>query len=325
MVEQINSQKIRRINNKLMASENRKLRIKELHNSRSRSLFLRISLGILVLSLAWAWSAGTLHESLVTKEKRSANLDKFIGKIIPDPTRESGQWIDSLPWITDLLTEGQGIKATGITFGLATVAITISGFFALLFLPLFARNFVNQRPLGINQGSNTLKSMYWLMINKSSRILLLFTRSLPEYVLGFLLISILGPDPWVLVLALAIHNFGILGRLGSELVENSSNGSARIMLAQGGGRYSSFVSTILPDSFNRMLVYFFYRWETCIRESTVLGMLGVISLGYLINDAKAGRDFDRMLAFILLGALIVIVGDIISSLVRQKLRITRSE
>jgi len=305
-----------------MASENRKLRIKELHNSRSRSLFLRISLGILVLSLAWAWSAGTLHESLVTKEKRSAHLDKFIGKIITDPTRESGQWIDSLPWITDLLTEGQGIKATGITFGLATVAITISGFFALLFLPLSARNFVNQRPLGINQGSNTLKSMYWLMINKSSRILLLFTRSLPEYVLGFLLISILGPDPWVLVLALAIHNFGILGRLGSELVENSSNESARIMLAQGGGRYSSFVSTILPDSFNRMIVYFFYRWETCIRESTVLGMLGVISLGYLINDAKAGRDFDRMLAFILLGALIVIVGDIISSLVRQKLRIT---
>jgi len=308
-----------------MASENRKLRIKELSQSRSKSLFLRISLGIFMISLAWAWSAGTLHESLVTKEKRSANLEKFIGKIIPDPTRESGQWIDSLPWITDLLTEGQGIKATGITFGLATVAITISGFFALLLLPLSARNFGNQRPLGINQGNNILKSLFWLAINKSSRVLFLFTRSLPEYVLGFLLISILGPDPWVLVLALAIHNFGILGRLGSELVENSSNGSARIMLTQGGGRYSSFVSTIFPDSFNRMLVYFFYRWETCIRESTVLGMLGVISIGYLINDAKAGRDFDRMLALILLGALIVIVGDIISSLVRHKLRITRSE
>lgn len=307
-----------------MVTDNRLLRIKELHQNRSKSLFLRISLGIFIVSLAWAWSAGTLHESLVTKEKRGENLDKFIEKIIPDPTRETGQWIDSMPWITGLLTDGQGIKATGITFGLATVAITISGFFALLLLPVSARNFGNQRPLGINQGNNILKSFYWLAINKLSRILFLFTRSLPEYVLGFLLISILGPDPWVLVLALAIHNFGILGRLGSELVENGANESARIMLAQGGGRYSSFLSTILPDSFNRMLVYFFYRWETCIRESTVLGMLGIVSLGYLINDAKAGRDFDRMLVFILLGALIVMTGDIISSLVRRKLRITRS-
>ena len=308
-----------------MTPENRLLKIKELHQSRSKSLFLRFSLGVAVLSLAWAWSAGTLHESFISKEKRAENLEKFIGKIIPDPTRESGQWVDSLPWIANLLTEGQGVKAIGITFGLATVAITISGFFALLLLPLSARNFGTQKPLGIIQGKNILRSLYWFTINKSSRVLFLFTRSLPEYVLGFLLISILGPDPWVLVLALAIHNFGILGRLGSELVENASDAPARIMFAQGGGRYSSFVSTILPESFNRMLVYFFYRWETCIRESTVLGMLGIASLGYLINDAKAGRDFDRMLVFILLGALIVIVGDIISSLIRHKLRITRSE
>ena len=139
-----------------MATDNRLLRIKELHQNRSKSLFLRISLGIFIVSLAWAWSAGTLHESLVTKEKRSENLDKFIEKIIPDPTRETGQWIDSMPWITGLLTDGQGIKATGITFGLATVAITISGFFALLLLPVSARNFGNQRTLGINQGNNIL-------------------------------------------------------------------------------------------------------------------------------------------------------------------------
>ena len=86
-----------------MTSDNRLLRIKELHQSRSKSLFLRFSLGFAILSLAWAWSAGTLHESVVSKEQRGINLERFIGKIIPDPTRESGQWIDSLPWITNLI------------------------------------------------------------------------------------------------------------------------------------------------------------------------------------------------------------------------------
>ena len=37
-------------------------------------------------------------------------------------------------------------------------------------------------------------------------------------------------------------------------------------------------------------------------------MLGIASLGFLINDAKAGRDFDKMIALILMGSIIVILG-----------------
>ncbi len=306
-------------------TDSRQNRIDDLRRSRHRSRFLRVSLLVAIGLVAWAWTAGDLYESVLTSEQRKANLERFVGKMTPKPVRESGDWSEFTPWVVKMLTEGEGLKAAGITFALATAAAALSGFFALLFLPGAARNLTTPDPLDIVGGRRGgLFTGIWTLLNKLTRILFVFTRSLPEYILGFLLISVLGPHPWALVLALAIHNFGILGRLGAEVVENAPPAAARTVIAHGGGRLGAYLAALLPDAFNRMIVYFFYRWETCVREATVLGMLGVVSLGYLITQSKAGRAFDNMVFFVLLGALIVLAGDILSAVVRRWLRFERS-
>ncbi len=77
-----------------------------------------------------------------------------------------------------------------------------------------------------------------------------------------------------------------------------------------------FMKELLP----RLLLYFFYRWETCVRESTVLGLLGIVSLGYWIDDARTRGQMDVLLYFVFLGVLIVMVGDGVSSLARGLVR-----
>jgi phosphonate transport system permease protein len=298
-------------------------RIAELRRARSWSPFLRVSLVVGIGMLIWAWTAGDLYESFLTSDQKRANLERFITKLTPAPVREAGDWSKLSPWITEQLTAGDGLRAILITFALATAAAALSGLFALAFLPAAARNLATPDPLGIPSGRNGITAKLWLVLSTLTRALFVFTRSLPEYVLGFLLISVFGPDPWALVLALAIHNFGILGRLGSEVIENAPKGPALTVVAHGGGRLGAYLAALLPEGFNRMVVYFFYRWETCVREATVLGMLGVMSLGYLITDAKSGRAFDQMVFFVLLGALIVLAGDLLSALVRRWLRYER--
>ena len=145
-------------------------------------------------------------------------------------------------------------------------------------------------------------------------------RSVPEYILAFLLLQIFGPTVWPLVLALAVHNSGILMRLGSEVVDNRVNGGAEVMMAGGGRRGAADAAALLPESFNRFLLFLFYRWETCIREATVLGMLGVLSLGSFIDEANTRLFFDDMVFYVLLGAALVFAGDVASDLVRRKLR-----
>ena len=129
-----------------------------------------------------------------------------------------------------------------------------------------------------------------------------------------------GVSAWTAILALAIHNTGILGRLSSETVENADPRSAAAFRAFGAGRLQIAAFALLPDLLNRLLLYFFYRWETCVREATVLGMLGVVSLGYWIADARTRMQHDTFVFLVLLGALIVLVGDLVSAIARRLVR-----
>ena len=70
----------------------------------------------------------------------------------------------------------------------------------------------------------------------------------------------------------------------------------------------------------RFLTYFFYRWETCVREATVLGILGMASLGWLIDESKVAFKYDEMLFFIGLGVVIVLLGDLLSAFARGIVR-----
>ncbi len=140
------------------------------------------------------------------------------------------------------------------------------------------------------------------------------------HALAFLILAMLGPTAWPAVIALALHNAGILGKLGSETVENLEPGALRALRGMGAGRAQIAMAGILPASMPRLLLYFFYRFETCVRDATALGMLGMVSLGYWIADARSKRFYDEMLFFVLLASAVVLAADAGSALARRAVR-----
>jgi phosphonate transport system permease protein len=158
------------------------------------------------------------------------------------------------------------------------------------------------------------------MVTSLTRALLIFLRAIPEYVWAFLFLAMLGASAWPAILALGLHNSGILGKLGAETVENLDPRPLRALRGIGATRAQIALSAIFPLSLSRYLLYVFYRFETCVREATVLGMLGVVSLGYWIQDARSRQFYDQMVLFVALGALIVLAADLFSALVRSRLR-----
>ena len=109
-------------------------------------------------------------------------------------------------------------------------------------------------------------------------------------------------------------------RLGAEVIDNTTSQASSVILAQGGSRTSTYIGALVPAGFTRMILFLFYRWESCIREATVLGMLGVASLGFLISDAKVSLFYDEMVLWVALGAALVFLGDLTSDFVRYNLR-----
>ena len=296
-------------------------RLDRLWRDRPRDRWLRASLGGLAGLMLVAWANPTLWPSGPTVERRLANLERFLGELRPFPLQ--GRAFDfgiAWGWALELLSD-RGWEAVRTTLALSVVAIVLAAAVALMAVPFASRTLATAEPfLPSSQAAGPWQRAVWRAVVPFSRTLLILLRSIPEYVWAFLLLALLGPSAWPIVLALALHNLGILGKLGSEVVDDLETANLEALRGLGAGRVQIAVAGIFPQVLPRFLLLFFYRWETCVREATVLGMLGIASLGFWIVDARARQQLDVVFFYIALGALLVLAGDLVSTLVRRWLR-----
>ena len=290
--------------------------ISNLWKERGRSRFLQMTTVLIMSLIAIAWFLEDDWSVSLSVAQRLENLQRFGSELVPFPVQESGDWSQVGSWLRQLLVEKGGV-ALWRTFHLGTAAVLLAGAGALLVLGLSSRSLARSNPRQVPVDNGFSRAL----VGKLVRMLAILGRSAPEYLLAFLLLQIFGPTMWALIFALAIHNCGILARLGSEVVDNNESDAAQVMLAAGGSRSASLLGSFLPEGFNRMVLFLFYRWETCIREATILGMLGVSSLGFLISEALVSFYYDELLLWIILGSSLVFLGDLTSDFVRAKLRI----
>jgi phosphonate transport system permease protein len=272
----------------------------------------------MVLS-SWWFGGFSVRDALTAR--RVDNLTRFLGEVVPYPVRSGTTPQGGVSsWAADLLAR-RGWEAARQTLALSIAAIVLAGAGGLVLSLPAARNVASPEPFGTPGGATGAAArVAWKSLVGLTRALLTFLRAVPEYVWAFLLLAMLGQQAWPAVLALALHNAGILGRLGAEVVENIEPGVPRALRALGGTRLQVSAVGVLPLVLPRFLLYFFYRWETCVREATVLGLLGFTSLGYWIADARARDRYDEMMLFILMGAGIVLLGDVVSAVTRAFVR-----
>jgi len=293
----------------------------ELYRQRPKSWFLRLSLAGLAALIVLAWVQLDPQWSDLLSQQRIENLKRFAEKIYPydlrnKPFTVSAAW----QWFADIWNE-RGYEATRATFSISVVAIILAGLGAGICVFAAARNVAAPEPF-LPSGNNpaTWKLVGWTALRTAVRSVFTLARAVPEYVWAFLLVAMLGLNAWPAILALALHNFGILGKLGAEVVEHVNPSVPRALRGQGMSRVQISAFALFPMSFSKWLLFFFYRWETCIREAIVLGMLGISSLGFWVLDTRARRWYDEMVVFILLGALLVLIGDLVSVVARRLIR-----
>ncbi len=303
-----------------LASE-RMTQIEQLRRDRPRSRFLRWSLSAFVLLLVLSLFSGEFGFEQVFSPRRLQNLENFLTETLPPPIRRGEGLAAGLAWASDILMSPKGFPALGKTLAISILSILLAFFVAILLTPPGSRSLACPEPyLPGLASAKGVRSFLWNVCLHFCRFFYVFLRAIPEYIWAFLLIQMFGFSAWPAILALAIHNSGILGKLFSETVENLPPESTIALRGIGAGRAQLFWFSLFPTGLSRFLVYFFYRWETCIRESTVLGMLGIVSLGYYINDAQATINTPEMLFLIFLGSGLVLLGDLFSALIRYLVR-----
>ena len=93
-----------------------------------------------------------------------------------------------------------------------------------------------------------------------------------------LIIFIFKPGLLPGAIALALHNFGILGKLWAEVIEDMDPRPIRNIASrciQNPDLFLRDLPTVLP----RFLTYILYRWEVIMRTTIVVGFVGAGGLG----------------------------------------------
>ena len=88
------------------------------------------------------------------------------------------------------------------------------------------------------------------------------------------------------------------------------------------GRVNLYFYEVLPRCYSQLLAFLFYRWEIIMRESAILGILGVTTLGFYIDSAISNEHLDTALLLIIITAMVNMFIDTLSQIIRSKLQIS---
>ena len=187
------------------------------------------------------------------------------------------------------------------TLAMSVLAMGIAGVGALLtFLPA-ARNVA----MGELASSASLPSraLYYLL-----RGLFIFSRGIPELIIAMIVVFAFSPGILAGALALGIHNYGILGKLSAEVVEDLDPRSARALRTSGSSVFQMLAYGILPQALPQFLTYLLYRWEVVIRTTVVVGLVSAGGLGReFLLDMSLFRYTDVALLLVCYLILVVLV------------------
>lgn len=117
------------------------------------------------------------------------------------------------------------------------------------------------------------------LLSPALRLAYVLARGIPELFWAMLIVFVFKPGVLPGALALAVHNFGILGKLCTEVVEDADLRPARSLRSSGAGFLQVLVYGVLPIVTPKFLTYLLYRWEDIIRATIVVGFVSAGGLG----------------------------------------------
>lgn len=230
------------------------------------------------------------------------NILRFLGSdIVPAPLRGqdlllADTWANFGDWLSMLLVD-QALPGIIATVILTQIALVATALLTLVLFPLISEKFFGR--FGRSVG----------------HLLLVVIRSTPEFILAYIFLQLWGPSMLPAIVALSLHNGAIIG----HLVGRFSN--ALPLRADSPRGLNLYGYEVLPRVYGQYLAFLFYRWEVIMRETAILGILGIATLGFYIDSALADIRLDRVMLLILITAILNIGVDSLSRSIRSRLRL----
>lgn len=262
-------------------------------------------LAVLLLVPFSFWYIGADFSKLWSSRTIQLLGDAFSGLLLPELDRAQWQLLLSL-----------SIQ----TLAMSILAIAMAGVGGILLSFPAAHNFFLPGGL-LNPNRRDRNSGFWAWLTLLlTRSILLLCRAIPTPIWALVMLFVLFPGILPGAIALGLHNLGILGRLMAEVTENLEQRPLQALKAQGTPSSLLLLYGVLPLTLPRFLAYILYRWEVCMRETVIVGLVGAGGLGYLLREQLSSFDYQGVIATLGCFVVLTFMVDGISGAVRKGLR-----
>ncbi len=158
-----------------------------------------------------------------------------------------------------------------------------------------------------------------MWIVQPTRRLMDIFRATNEIVFAMLFVVAVGLGPFAGVMAIFVHNTGIIAKLFSESVEAIDPRPVESIKATGASYIQQIIYGVIPQVFPLWSSFTLYRFETNVRAATVLGIVGAGGIGLVLWESIRGFDYPSTSALMIIVITTVSIIDFISQRLRRVL------
>jgi len=144
-------------------------------------------------------------------------------------------------------------------------------------------------------------------------------RGVDQLVWALIFVRAVGLGPLAGVLSIIVTDTGTLAKLYSEALENADRRPVEGVRASGGSTLHAARFGLLPQAMPLMLSNALYIFESNLRSSTILGIVGAGGIGFQLSDRIRALRWDEASFIILLILLMVALIDTLSGALRRRL------
>jgi len=150
------------------------------------------------------------------------------------------------------------------------------------------------------------------------RLIIVVSRAVHEIVWGLIFVIAVGLGPLPGILALSLRGIGFVAKVVSEEVEAIDLKPVEAIRATGANTLKVILIAIIPQVLPVYIGTLIFQWDVNLRRAAIIGVVGGGGLGLAFHQAMIQYKWRDATAILLVLALLVSIGEVISRKIRQK-------
>jgi phosphonate transport system permease protein len=167
-------------------------------------------------------------------------------------------------------------------------------------------------PLGLAAARNLMPA--WL--TWPARTIIVICRSFHPVIFAILFVKAVGFGPLAGILTLVFASIGFVGKLFCEAIEEISLKPVEAVTAAGSPFLSVLTFAVLPQVFNRFVGFATYQFDSNLRNSTMIGVVGAGGIGGTLFAAFQRFDYDFLCTILLSIIALIMVSEFLATRVK---------